>query len=125
MFEIKNLNLKVKDRYLIKDLSLTLNKNDKLGIIGEEVNGKSTLLKSILGICEYARVTGTINTKNINIGYLEQTFEEQNLNKKVFNYLFVDEQDYYNKLECLYKHLEIVKLNDDILDQEIKTLSGG
>ena len=30
---------------LVKDLSLTVNQGDKLAIIGEEGNGKSTLLK--------------------------------------------------------------------------------
>ena len=70
MFEIKNLTIMVKDRYIVKNLSLTLNKKDKLGIIGEEGNGKSTLLKSILGICEYASITGTINTKNSRDVYL-------------------------------------------------------
>ena len=76
MFETKNLSISVSDRYLIKDLNLSLNKKDKLGIIGEEGNGKSTLLKSILGKCEYATITGSINTKGNKIGYLEQSIEE-------------------------------------------------
>lgn len=76
MLEIKNLSIKVKDRYLIKDLTLTLNKKDKLGIIGEEGNGKSTLLKSILGKCEYATITGSVNTKGNKIGYLEQLLKK-------------------------------------------------
>jgi len=45
MFEIKNMSISIADRYLVKDLSLTLNEKDKLAIIGEEGNGKSTLLK--------------------------------------------------------------------------------
>ena len=63
MLEIKDLSVSIDDRYLVKDLKLVLNKGDKLAIIGEEGNGKSTLLKVILGICDYANVTGIINNK--------------------------------------------------------------
>ena len=47
MLEIKDLTISISDRYLIKNLNLILNSGDKLAIIGEEGNGKSTLLKSI------------------------------------------------------------------------------
>ena len=36
MLEINNLSIKVHNKYLIKDLSLILNKKDKLAVIGEE-----------------------------------------------------------------------------------------
>lgn len=125
MFEIRNLTIMVKDRYLIKDLSLTLNRNDKLGIIGEEGNGKTTLLKSILGLCEYATITGTINTKNLKIGYLEQSFSKTNLDKTVKEFLFESEDDYYNKINEFYKYIEFFNITDEILKRKIKTLSGG
>ena len=40
MLEINNLSINIQDRYLVKNLSLILNKGDKLAIIGEEGNGK-------------------------------------------------------------------------------------
>lgn len=125
MFEVNNLTIKIKDRYLIKDLNLILNKNDKLAIIGEEGNGKSTLLKCILGICDYAEVSGNINFKGNKIGYLKQSLTDEELNLKVYDYLFESENDYYEKINNLYKYLEVIKLNDDILNQNINTLSGG
>lgn len=36
MLEINNLSIKVNNKYIIKDLSLILNKKDKLAVIGEE-----------------------------------------------------------------------------------------
>lgn len=49
MLQIKNLTIThIKDnRVLLQDLSFTLNSGDKAAIIGEEGNGKSTLLKLI------------------------------------------------------------------------------
>ena len=125
MLEIKDLIISISDRYLIKNLNLILNNGDKLAIIGEEGNGKSTLLKSILGICEYAEISGNINLKGNRIGYLEQSISVDKLDKSVYEFLFIDESDYYDKINNLYKHLETISLNDDILKQKIGTLSGG
>ena len=125
MLELKNISIKIKERYLIKNLNLTLNKGDKLAIIGEEGNGKSTLLKAILNKCDYATITGNINFHNYKIGYLEQSINNEEQNKTVFNYLFLNTEDYYNKINNLYKYLEILKLNDQILEQILCTLSGG
>lgn len=125
MLEIKALTISINDRYLIKNLNLTLNNSDKLAIIGEEGNGKSTLLKSILGICEYAEISGNINLKGNRIGYLEQSISADKLDKSVYEFLFIDETDYYDKINNLYKYLKLIILTDDILKQKIRTLSGG
>lgn len=125
MLEIKDLTISISDRYLIKNLNLILNNGDKLAIIGEEGNGKSTLLKSILGICEYAEISGNINLKGNRIGYLEQSISTDKLDKSVYEFLFIDESDYYDKINNLYKYLELINLTDDILKQKIRTLSGG
>ena len=125
MLEIKDLSISINDRYIIKKLNLNLNKKDKLAIIGEEGNGKTTFLKTILGICNYAEIKGTINTKNNTIGYLEQNINEKDTNKKVYNYLFESEEDYYSNINNLYKNLELINLTDEILESKISTLSGG
>lgn len=125
MLEIKDLTISINDRYLIKKLNLVLNNGDKLAIIGEEGNGKSTLLKTVLGICEYAEISGNINLKGNRIGYLEQSISDDKLNKNVYEFLFIDKIDYYNKINNLYKYLELINLSEDILEQKINTLSGG
>lgn len=125
MLEVSNLSIKIQNRYLVKNLSLTLNKGDKLAIIGEEGNGKSTLLKGILGICKYAEVTGSINLKGNTIGYLAQSMSENELSKKAHDFLFKDDNDYYEKTNNLYKYLELLNLSYKVLEQKIGTLSGG
>ncbi len=125
VLEVKHMSIKIKDRDIVKDLSFTLGKGDKLAIIGEEGNGKSTLLKGILGICTYAEVTGNIHKKGYQIGYLEQTISKENLSKTGYDFLFVDRNVYHEKVNHLYKCLNVLGLKDDILKQEIHTLSGG
>lgn len=125
MLEINNLCIKLNDHYLVKNLSFTLNAGDKLAIIGEEGNGKSTLLKSILGMNDYAMVSGTINFKKNRIGYLEQFINESLLQQTVYQYLFLDDFSYYEKITSLYKNLDLIGLEDSILHQILNTLSGG
>ncbi len=125
MFEINHLSILLNHHYLIQNLSFLLNKGDKLAIIGEEGNGKSTLLKAILGLADYAFIEGTIDFKGNRVGYLEQSMNPIYFNKTVFQYLFIDDFDYYNKVNAFYKHLDTMQLEDRILEQEIHTLSGG
>ena len=125
MFEINDLSILVDTRYLVKSLSLTLNKNDKLAIIGEEGNGKSTLLKAILGVCDYAKIEGIINLHGNRVGYLKQSLDSFELSLKVFDYLFLDKNDYYEKINSLYKYLDMFLFDDSILEQYMYTLSGG
>lgn len=125
MFEIKNLSIQIRNQYFIRNLSLTLNAGDKLAIIGEEGNGKSTLLKVILGICPYAEVEGTISSKNHSIGYLPQMLESNDLQKTGYEYLFKSSEDYYNQVNFLYQNLERLHIDDSLLERTLSCMSGG
>ncbi|WP_048190824.1 metal ABC transporter ATP-binding protein [Methanobacterium sp. SMA-27] len=48
--ELKNVNIKFNVNPVLKDINLTIEKNDFMAIIGPNGGGKSTLLKIILGI---------------------------------------------------------------------------
>lgn len=125
MLEIKNLSIKVNNKYMIKDLSFVLNQKDKLAVIGEEGNGKSTFLKAILGIADFAEVEGGVYTHGCNIGYLAQSISDVEVEKTGYQYLFVDDEDYYNKVNRFYRYLDQFHLDDDLLERKLKTLSGG
>ena len=132
MLEIRDLNIKLieDDRIILKDFDFTLNDGDKVGLIGEEGNGKSILLKSIVNIDDvknYCDVSGTIYLGNEIVGYLPQSLEEEYFDLTANEYLFskVDvELIDYNKL---YKYLADFNLAADILSNDIKMreLSGG
>ena len=68
----------LKGRKLVEDFSYVLNKGDKTALIGEEGNGKSTLLKVLAGIdvSDYVQVSGHVETKG-RTAYLPQTINDQ------------------------------------------------
>jgi ATPase subunit of ABC transporter with duplicated ATPase domains len=135
MLEVKDLTITLlDDRPLVKDLSFVINNNDKVAIVGEEGNGKSTLLKAIYNINlinNYAKVTGIINKNNIKIGYLPQ-FLDSNWNNEIVINFFTKKYynsninyDIYNQINEIIKILAKFDLKDNILEQTIHTLSGG
>lgn len=133
MLIISNLTIVLKKdlRTLIKDFSFVLNKRDKVGIIGEEGNGKSSLLKVLYNSEEaskYLEITGNISIKNEKIGYLPQMIDEVKLNLSI-NELLNKEIDYslldYKKY---YQYIDMFHLDEDKLfsnEIKVKSLSGG
>ena len=62
------------DRILFRDITLGLNAGDKVGIIGINGTGKSTLLKIIAGI-EEPDAGSVVMNRNTTIAYLPQNPE--------------------------------------------------
>ena len=86
-------NLTISHRYdlrkIIDDFTLTVKPTDKIAIIGEEGNGKSTLLKCIVDsqlVESYCEVQGEIRSKSERIGYLAQELERKHAKKTVYEY---------------------------------------
>ncbi len=132
MLQIKNLtiNLMEDNRTIIEDFNLTLNQGDKLGLIGEEGNGKSLLLKTILDrkkIEDFCEVKGEIFKENDIIAYLPQSIDDENLELSTQEYMSKYQLNEYIDYNQLYKYLNLFNLDDDILtnDIKIKNLSGG
>lgn len=125
MLEIKNIKVSINDKLYIDDLSLVVNKQDKLAIIGEEGNGKSTLLKIIVGEADYASVSGSVHSLQQTIGYVKQALEEKYFSCGVKEYVFHDDETYYSMINELYPILTTLSLDDSILDKKIGVLSGG
>lgn len=71
VLEIKNLrtSFRIKDNYCaaVDDVSLTVEKNELLAIVGESGCGKSALAFSIMGLHNQAKVEGDIYFKDQNI----------------------------------------------------------
>lgn len=135
MLDVKNLTISIADSYYTNNLSFSLQKGDKLAIIGEEGNGKSTILKIIARpeeVVSYATFSGTINTFNNKIGYFEQFLDSGWNGKSTLSFFMRDKpeaEDDFSKLDQLYlikKYFNEFCLDTNILDlSDIGVLSGG
>ncbi|WP_042277628.1 ABC-F family ATP-binding cassette domain-containing protein [[Clostridium] dakarense] len=97
-----NLNKSFGIDSILENISFTVNENDKIGIIGVNGTGKTTLFKVISGI--YGYDSGDIYTsKDCEIGYLEQNtnFHSENTILEEVLEVFKDLMDMENYLRDL------------------------
>lgn len=75
---------------MVTELSFTLNDGDKAAIIGEEGNGKSTLLKLLYDpklVEDYAETEGEMIKNHVICGYLPQELPPEEREKTVYEFL--------------------------------------
>lgn len=101
MLQIKNLRITHKKdlRVLLQDFSCVLNAGDKAVVIGEEGDGKSTLLKWIYdpGLVEaYAEAAGERIVNGERLAYLPQELPKEYAEKPVYEF-FAEESSFYEK----------------------------
>jgi ATP-binding cassette, subfamily F, member 3 len=116
MITITNLSKNYDERMLLDKVSLSINRNEKIGLIGPNGAGKTTLFSIILG--EVEQSSGTIEMhKNIHIGYLPQEahFDSQ---RTVLEEL-TEGDDRINKLKKEQRELEDKNQADSQLYGEI------
>lgn len=71
--KIKNLNVTIDGDHLLKDISISVGKNEVIGILGESGSGKTLTTKFILNILpEKAIVTYDEYVKNVSVGAIFQ-----------------------------------------------------
>ena len=132
MFQIRNVTLIHKKdlRTILEDFSLVLNKGDRAVMIGEEGNGKSTLMKWIYDpelIDDYIEYTGEKTISGERLSYLPQELSEEDKDKSVYE--FFPESPYFYDLNPG----ELAKMAGNFgvereffyRDQKMGTLSGG
>lgn len=132
MFQVQNLTITHKKdlRNLIEDFSFVLRPGDKTALIGEEGNGKSTLLKLLHDerLAEpYVSWTGRIIRNGMRSGYLAQELGEDVAECQVYEY-FSGNPLFYDwtpgELAGLGRNFGF-SADFFYSDQKIATLSGG
>lgn len=113
-------------RDLVSDLSMTIQDGEKVAIIGEEGNGKSTLLKILMGeaLSDFT-IKGNIQSDYQSLAYIPQKLPEELKKKTLHDYFFLDSIDLdYSILYRLAEELHFDS-NRFASDQKIGNLSGG
>ena len=113
-------------RDLVSDLNITIQDGEKVAIIGEEGNGKSTLLKTLMGerLADFT-IRGEIQTDLQSLAYIPQHLPEDLKKKTLHDYFFLDSADL--DYSILYRLAEELHFDSSRFasDQEIGNLSGG
>ena len=123
---INNLNFSyVKDNYLFNKFYLTIKEQEKIAIVGPSGNGKSTLIKLMMGYYELPNGTiyiDDIDINEYNLNDLRKQISYVNQNSKLFNTSLLKNIQYGND----YTDNEIIELCNKLkVDNVFKNLKEG
>lgn len=132
MLQIKNLTLTHKKdlREILSNFSCVFNNGDKAVIIGEEGNGKSTLLKWLYDPSlaeEYCEADGERLVSGEVLGYLAQELPKEDQQKSVYEF-FSEQESFWNQTpKELNQTAAKFHIASDFFyrEQQMSTLSGG
>ncbi|WKK59797.1 ABC-F family ATP-binding cassette domain-containing protein [Sphingobacterium sp. BN32] len=118
MISINNLTFEIGARALYDEANWHIKPGDKVGLIGANGTGKSTLLKIIVG--EYSPTGGSISmAKDLKIGYLNQDLLSYHSDKSILHVAmeaFERQNQLHSEIEVLLKKLE-TDYSDEILNK--------
>ncbi len=132
MLQIKNLTLTHKKdlREILSNFSCVFNNGDKAVIIGEEGNGKSTLLKWLYDpalVEKYCEAEGERLVSGEMLGYLAQELPKEDQQKSVYEF-FSEQESFWNQTpKELNQTAAKFHIPPDFFyrEQQMSTLSGG
>ena len=132
MLQIRNLTITHRKdlRIILEKFNMALNDGDKAVIIGEEGNGKSTLMKWIYNpelAEDYSECEGERVTSGEVLGYLPQELPEADKAKTLYEY-FSEAQFFYDKEPKELSEMAMkFQVPSDFFysDQKMGSLSGG
>ena len=119
----EHLSINFGMKQLLTDVNFYLNEGDKIGIIGINGTGKSTLLKVLAGVIE-PDIGRIIRNPNVQVSYLSQN-PEMDDNATVLEQVFLHFPAEFRELNEYEAKTMLTRLGFTDFDQKIGTLSGG
>ncbi|MER1954505.1 MAG: ABC-F family ATP-binding cassette domain-containing protein [Desemzia incerta] len=86
VYELKDANLTIEHKTILKDFNLLVQSNDRIGIMGKNGTGKSSLLNILAGRREIDSGVCTVG-ETVRMAYFTQEIEDMNPTKRVIAYL--------------------------------------
>jgi len=123
MIRIENLHKSYGDLILFAGINFALNERERLGVVGRNGHGKTTLFRMILGK-ENSDSGGIIVPKNYRIGYVSQNlaFRHDTILTEAISALPEPEKDHHWKAEKILVGLGFTQTD---FQRHPKTFSGG
>ncbi|MFA5577536.1 MAG: ABC-F family ATP-binding cassette domain-containing protein [Tissierellaceae bacterium] len=119
---LENIGKSFGDFTLLKDISFNIYRGEKVGLIGPNGIGKTSLFKIVLG--QIQRDTGSVNLgHNVVPGYFDQEMSRLNLDKTIMDEIW-DENPRFDHFKIRSILSQFMFIGDDIF-KEISDLSGG
>ena len=121
LIKLNNCGVKRNNKWLVRGVSLNVNKGQIVTLIGPNGSGKSTTAKMALGILKPDEGSNTIS-QNIKISYVPQKISiDWSLPLRVIDFMNITEKFAKNEIEEALSMTGIKKL----IFRDVKNLSGG
>ncbi|QNW94436.1 ATP-binding cassette domain-containing protein [Acinetobacter seifertii] len=125
VFDIEHLSVSYGGKPLIKDFSTLVMRGDRIGLVGDNGVGKTTLIKAILGEIEHG---GSVKTgTQLEVAYFDQLRNALDLEKTVMANVSEgsDFVDVNGNRRHIYSYLQDFLFSPERARTPVKALSGG
>ena len=122
ILKLNNLSVSYGDINILKNIDLSVNQGQIIGIVGESGSGKCTLIKSIIGLLDNG---GSIESGNIIFKGRDITSlslkEYREIRGENISMIFQNPSDFFNPIRKISKQfIETIRSHKDISKDEVK-----
>ena len=127
LIQFNNVYKQYTGEYILKNVSFSINDGDKIGMIGLNGAGKSSIIKIILGQENHDGSIENVNEKgnvfvnpNMKIGYLSQIHKFDSENNSIYEELlsvFSEQRNILSEIEKISLRMAIEENVDDLMEQ--------